>query len=571
MTAPPLLRPAAPAPPRPEVLRLWHGFLTGRAMTALALLVLQGISQWMAPESGLVWRLLLGGLYLAVTLWQRVGARQGPPAADALWAWAPLLGVDLAVIAALQSLHQGQWAFSPLFGLPILMAAVMGSLRLALGTTAAATLLMLGWSAWLVWRHDPHGSQRLLEAGLKSAAYFIAAVVVHELAQRLQRAHLEVEGQRASARMQAQLSALLVQPWDEGVLAIDGQDQLRMANPAALRLLHLPPTQALPLALASQAAWTPLHRLARHCLQEQDTVSTALALPGTEGRPLRLHARAWPLIDPEATPDAKTEPLCVVFLQDQRELEARVRTDQLAAMGRMSAAMAHEIRNPLAAIVQASDLLAEDLREPGAQRLVHLVQQNAGRLARIAEDILDIARVQQTRQPGADLPLPLDHSAAQCCADWQAQAPAGVRLQTAWGTGEHHVAFDAEHLRRLLNNLLDNGARHASGAPGSLAVRTGWGPEGEARLTVWSDGAALDTSVERHLFEPFFSSNSRSSGLGLYLCRELCQRHGARIGYTRRPEQAGQAGAPEGNAFTVDFRSAGTAQRYPTLSDLPAR
>jgi len=75
----------------------------------------------------------------------------------------------------------------------------------------------------------------------------------------------------------------------------------------------------------------------------------------------------------------------------------------------------------------------------------------------------------------------------------------------------------------------------------------------KARLQVWSDGAPLDASVQRHLFEPFFSSESRSSGLGLYICRELCDRHGALITYARTtsPDGSGR----EGNIFSVTFRT----------------
>ena len=79
-------------------------------------------------------------------------------------------------------------------------------------------------------------------------------------------------------------------------------------------------------------------------------------------------------------------------------------------------------------------------------------------------------------------------------------------------------------------------------------------PSGRPGLQVWSDGAPLEPSVERHLFEPFFSSESRSSGLGLYICRELCQRHGASIGYQRSSRQLAR-GEVAGNAFTVLFRA----------------
>ena len=117
---------------------------------------------------------------------------------------------------------------------------------------------------------------------------------------------------------------------------------------------------------------------------------------------------------------------------------------------------------------------------------------------------------------------------------------------------DSEVRFDVEHLRRLLVNLLDNAARYAGSRDGSIQVvtTTQRGSSGRPSLQVWSDGAPLEPAVQRHLFEPFFSSESRSSGLGLFLCRELCRRHGATIGYERR---ALVAGGPEGNEFFVSF------------------
>ena len=117
------------------------------------------------------------------------------------------------------------------------------------------------------------------------------------------------------------------------------------------------------------------------------------------------------------------------------------------------------------------------------------------------------------------------------------------------------VKFETEHLRRILVNLLDNARRYASRQPHSIQVTAGQSAMGQIYLSVWSDGAPMDQSVERHLFEPFFSSESRSSGLGLYICRELCEGHGATIAYYRATRQMG-ANTQDGNEFLVTFQSA---------------
>ena len=106
------------------------------------------------------------------------------------------------------------------------------------------------------------------------------------------------------------------------------------------------------------------------------------------------------------------------------------------------------------------------------------------------------------------------------------------------------MAFDPDHLRRVLINLLDNALRHASGANASVRLITQPNGPDRVRVSIWSDSRPLEPSVLRHLFEPFFSSESRSSGLGLYICRELCERYDTEIAYQRsRLDQI------EGNEF----------------------
>jgi len=138
--------------------------------------------------------------------------------------------------------------------------------------------------------------------------------------------------------------------------------------------------------------------------------------------------------------------------------------------------------------------------------------------------------------------------------EWQRHTGCGERLRVALDSANAWTAFDGEHLRRILVNLLDNALRYASTQPGAIVVASDASHGiAEARLRVWSDGQPLDPGVQRHLFEPFFSSESRSSGLGLYICRELCERHGATIAYAWTPAPDGSG--RQGNEFTIGFRT----------------
>ncbi len=544
-------------------LRLWHGFLTGRIMVALALVLLQGLTQALnqnvqTPE----WTVCL--FYLTATVTARLGGRR-VPSPEAGPQWLPTLGVDLALVCALQWLHTGGMNFTPLLGLPILMAAVLGTLTLALGTTAAATLLLLSWAWWLGEHGGGDAAQRYLQAALTGTGYFIAAFLVHQLASRLVREQQLVQHSRMAARLQSQVSALVMQNLTDGVLVVDGQDAIRVANPAGLQLLDRNPGD-LPLSMAQTPSWQPLLELARHTFSQNapQAADVNLLVPGQ--RPMGLHVRTW-LTAPHSTmEEVSADRLCVVFLHDLRETQARLRTEKMASMGRMSAAVAHEIRNPLAAIVQANALLDEDLQDPMHKRLSRMVQQNAERLIRISEEILDIARVQHQVNHSPPNALPLDATVAQVWRDWHQQDPVHRQASVTWGTGQLQVEFDAEHLRRVLVNLLDNALRYQGSAPDSLQLHTSISVNGQASVQVWSDGPPLDQSIERHLFEPFFSSESRSSGLGLYICRELSERHGASISYQRMamPTLHGDA---EGNAFTVHFRKAGRMHEASSLFD----
>ena len=207
-------------------------------------------------------------------------------------------------------------------------------------------------------------------------------------------------------------------------------------------------------------------------------------------------------------------------------------------------------------------LLPQLVTEPSQRQLSALVRQNTQRLGKIVEEILDISRVQHQGPAIHPVMLELDESVTVACTDWARQTGVGPRLELTLAAAGAHVPFEPDHLRRVLINLLDNALRYASSEPASIRVLTQCVGR-ESTLRVWSDGQPLEAAVRQHLFEPFFSSESRSSGLGLYICRELCERHGAQIGYRRG---IGPGNAPrQGNEFFVVFRPGG-----PSLAGSPS-
>ncbi|MDF2462873.1 MAG: putative histidine kinase, classic [Ramlibacter sp.] len=532
--------------------RLWRGFMTARVVIALVLLTLICALFVLAPTLNVSrWLIGLCLTYLAATLLVRIYTRPLPPGDRFDPQWVSTIGVDLLAVTTLQFLQAGGINYAPLYALPVLMGSVLGSALLALGTAAGVALLLLT-DAWVLSLQVPaETAARFLQAGLTGIGYFALAFLSNQLSARLAREEQAAHQGRRAARMQAQVNQLVIETLVDGVLVVDAKGRVHTANPAARALLGTEDGLLLaPFELTARPSWQPMMALARRTFAEHTAHQAEVALEEDGDSPRRVHVRTR-----LTSHERHAESLCVMFMEDLREMEARLRTEKLAAMGRMSAAVAHEIRNPLAAIAQANALMEEDLQEPALKQLSSLVRKNAQRLAQIVDEILDISRVQHQglRAPPT---LELDAAVAAACNDWATQTRSGARLQLALGAPGAQVPFDADHLRRVLVNLLDNALRYAGDKPDSIRVATERAGGRQAGLHVWSDGAPLEPAVQRHLFEPFFSSESRSSGLGLYICRELCERHGAAIGYRRAV--AGAAGnAREGNEFFVSFRPAG--------------
>ncbi|MEO6015830.1 MAG: ATP-binding protein, partial [Polaromonas sp.] len=387
-----------------------------------------------------------------------------------------------------------------------------------------------------------------LQSGLSGSGFFLVALLANQLALRLAREEQLAKSSQSAARMQTQVNELVIESLADGVLVVDANGIVRSANPASARLMATRDAlRTAPFVLAAEAAWQPLAELTERTFSTRSPQEADISLeyPARNGRRLHVRTRL------ATSQDSAQEGLCVIFLEDLREMEARVRTEKMAAMGRMSAAVAHEIRNPLAAIAQANALLEEDLHDAGHRQLTAMVRQNAQRLAKIVDEVLNISRAQEQLPTPALTTLKLDEAVSRIAADWAAQSAASPQLLVATDSANSAVWFDAEHLRRVMINLLDNALRYASASPHSIAIATQTTTAGQTRLAVWSDGQPLEKTVQTHLFEPFFSSESRSSGLGLYICRELCERYGALIGYQRVLR-----GATEGNEFFVMFRPA---------------
>lgn len=549
MTPPQLPQPSLhPAPESPDAAtlqrsaeRFWPTLMRARLAVAGVLLALQGLVLLLGTSTSLL-SLGLCAMHLAAVV--VASHRLHPSLHHGLGhaPWVLTVGVDMLVFAGLQVLHHGGLNYTLLFALPVLMSAILGPQQRGLATAALVTLFMLGEAAWNTWLTDAESTSRLFQTAITGTGFFLVALLARQLALRLAREEAVSERSQLAARTQVVVNELIIDAMSDGVVVVDARGMVRTANPAARHMLgdEYGPAPSLFL-LGERPHCAPLNELVQATFERQAPQQAEVLLEAHPGHRQRLRARTRPTatVPPHEADDSTR--LCVVFLEDLHELEARVRTEKLAGMGRMSVAVAHEIRNPLSAIAQANELLLEDLQDPQQLRLAQMVANHTQRLNRIVDDVLNVVRVPGQPAPTDTPVIGLDASVRLHLDEWCAQHTNARRVAWQPGCGAAQVRFDTEHLRRVLVNLLDNATRYASQAAGAIRVGTRIETDGQLRLSVWSDGAPLEPSVKRHLFEPFFSSESRSSGMGLYLCRELCDRYQARLDY-RRVAHQGQSG-----------------------------
>jgi two-component system sensor histidine kinase PilS (NtrC family) len=570
------------------LVRVFRTYVAARSLVGVGLVVAQGLSAAIGLRHGdLLGLLSVAYAVQAITLWllPRFRPLAAPKPHQRRRQWLATIGVDILAFIGLHLVEVGSsFNYAALLVLPVLMSGVLTSRLLALGTASVVALLLL-LVAWRAGGSDPlMGSGLMLQSGLAGLGLFVITLLAGELAGRLVREELAARGSLELARQQAQLNRLVIEEMADGVLVVDRSLRVRAANPAARALLVdeglSPPA---PFGLAERGAWRALHDAVQGAFASgaagadwpEAGRDIGVALAADAARTLRVRVRFMrssalemaerdddPGDDEAAAAAAADEPFVVLLMEDVRTAQARLRQEKLAAMGRMSAGIAHEIRNPLAAIAQANALLLEDELAPQQQRLARIVADNVARLDRLVGDVMEVA-------PGADpVASAVDARAlvAAAAADWAAMAQLPLtgdgRLRVQLGEPPLRVMFDAEHLRRVLVNLLDNAARHATAAPGAITVGLATRDD-DARvvLSVVSDGPLIAPEVERYLFEPFFSTRSRGSGLGLYICRELCERYGASIEYRQRP-----AGERTRNEFAVTMRRAEPAEARAVLA-----
>ncbi|MBM3117597.1 two-component system sensor histidine kinase NtrB [Jeongeupia naejangsanensis] len=426
---------------------------------------------------------------------------------------------DIAFLVVLMHLLGGIKSGLGILLLPYLAAAGLISRgRMTLFHAAVASLALLGEQVVQLWLGQA-GTDEFFVPALLCTACFAVAWLAHRLAGFASESEALAHARGVDLENLGQLNARILQDVSDGVIVVDAHGQLRQFNAQAQRLIDAPLVagqalgalpvlaKALKIWRADPAAPTPLLQL--------------------EGAYKTLRPRFVPLgPDPQGS--------VLVYLEDMDRLRREAQQLKLAALGRLTANLAHEIRNPLGAISHAGQLLREEAGDNLLmQKLTRIIGDNSRRLERMVKDVLELNRRDRVDMRPIMLEPWLTAFVDEFSQSEQIRTPIVVVCPD-----KAEIRFDPGHLHQVLWNLLRNGWRYCSKRPDSLIVSVA-SNDGRWQLNVDNDGPPVARDALTQLFEPFFTTESKGTGLGLYIAREICAANAARLEYVSQPAEAG--------------------------------
>ncbi|MEW6119367.1 MAG: HAMP domain-containing sensor histidine kinase [Pseudomonadota bacterium] len=388
----------------------------------------------------------------------------------------------------------------------IASGGLVGSGRLTLLYAAIASIALLLQHGFSI-LGGGRGVDSFFQVGLLCAGYFAIGWLAHTLTQRALRSERLAQRQAEELALLNRINALAIENSPEGLLALTGDGVVRHLSPRARTLL----------GIAGEVK--PGRTRLADCAPE-----LAAALPDhcTPGAAHVLNIRNA-LLRVRCIPLAASDDSQVLMLEDQSQAEQAAQRLKLAALGRLTANIAHEIRNPLSAISHAAQLLREDTRDPAQAKLTAIIENNARRLDRLVEEVLTLNR--RDRLNPADFDAPTLAALVEELRQTE-EIPAEAVIVDMPET--LHFQFDPDHLRQIVWNLLRNAWRHASRQAGCLRIEAA-GDGGRIALDIADDGPGVAPEHRGKLFEPFFTTDAQGTGLGLFLARELAEANHASL------------------------------------------
>jgi two-component system sensor histidine kinase PilS (NtrC family) len=464
--------------------------------------------------------------YLVFAIFSAISVRQQWVPRNAL-AVTQLIA-DIVAIALL--MHASGGISSGLGGLLIIF---IGAGSLVIPMTVSATLAALATFAIL----GEHAYSQIISAsdaanypaaGILSAIIFAIALVTQPLARRIRETEALARQFGVDLRNLSELNQYIVQHLRESIVVMDAQDNIRLINSSATHLLGVdsaPP--GTPVASASP----PLAQYIQAWREDSALSSHPELTLITAGDNVRITAHLAPLAK-----EGRRDGPILVFLEDVSLINARVQQSKLASLGRLSASIAHEIRNPVGAMSHAAQLLGESSGlTKDDQRLAEIIQTHSGRVSHIIDNVLQLSRRETSRPERLELKAWLEDFVDEFAGTLELQEG-----ELAIGNIANDLAarIDRSHLRQVMWNLCDNAVKYASETGGIMVEIQGGRVSGHGRpfIEVLDCGRGVDEATADKIFEPFFTARSGGTGLGLYISRELCELNRATLLYLDRPE-----------------------------------
>ena len=406
-------------------------------------------------------------------------------------------------------------------------AALLLPPRLGIGAAIVAVVLLVGEYLWSAVIDDGSGRSPA-EPVMFSIGYLALAAVMSLLGRQMRTSYELAERRGAEAAHLAEVNELIIRRLRTGVLLVDGHGRLRLANEAATALLgevgdgaehgHRDLSVAMPELARRLAQWRSNGR--------------------SDETPLQVSPDQAEIV-PRFTRLLAGSDQVLIFLDDISLVSQRAESITLATLGRFSASLAHEIRNPLAAISYAVQLLEEsdDIRTAD-RRLLEIVRQQGTRMNGIVESVLGMAR----REPAKPERVELIGFTRQFVDEYLSSHPIEHDTVRATGTQPRVTALiDPRQLHQVLTVLVHNALIYGRmpGQPARVSVNVQTDAYGLPVVDVLDRGPGIPEGVTSRLFRPFFTTSPHGTGLGLYIARELCRANQATLDYVPLPAGGG--------------------------------
>ena len=449
--------------------------------------------------------------------------------------------VDIAAIVILMHASGGIGS-----GLGSLLVVFVGAgslilpLQIPVFFAAVATIAVLG-EQFFSQLGGVSDTSNYSAAGVLGAIIFAISMAARPLARRIQVSEALALQRGVDLANLSELNEYIVQHLRESIVVVDAQNDIRLINGSAAQLLGTS-INIHGMALAKTSAELAEYVASWRSDDIQAKRSEFTMASADDSARIKVH------VAPLGKKHERFGPI-LVFLEDASLMNARVQQSKLASLGRLSASIAHEIRNPVGAMSHAGQLLGEsDALTEEDLRLTEIIRTHSERVSHIIDNVLQLSRRESSHPEQFALKPWLNEFASEFVRTLELQEG---ELAVVGVPEDMEVRMDPSHLRQVLWNLCDNAVKYAS-ETGGILVELNAGlvqRSGRPYLEVLDQGHGIDAATADKIFEPFYTERSGGTGLGLYISRELCELNHATLVF--RPRE------PNGSIFRIVFADPG--------------